>query len=149
MKLTDNSPINFIEDIWHYLSPFSAHQIIVEDETYPTLEHAYHALRIQPGPEREEIRTAKSPMDAWRLGQKYKETLLIKDFDKDALMEKLMRLKLAQHSDIRDILVLSGNRGLLKIYPTDHYWGTGDDGSGENKMGKLWMKLRDELHEVL
>ena len=39
----------------------------------------------------------------------------------------------------------SGERELLKVHDTDYYWGTGKDGSGENKMGKIWMKLRSEI----
>lgn len=60
-------------------------------------------------------------------------------------MEELFRTKLAQHPDIAEILRESGDRELLKVNDTDYYWGTGKDGFGENKMGKLWMKLRAEL----
>ena len=144
-NLPPQQPINFIEEVWHYLSPFSAHQIEVDGVLYPTLEHAYQSLRIRPGKEREEIRLTRSPMDAWRVGQKYKEELLVEDFDKEALMERLMRLKLEQHPDIAKVLVLSGDRGLHKVFQTDYFWGTGHDGSGQNIMGKIWMKLRDEL----
>jgi len=145
--LTSNEPINFIENIFHYLSTFSAHQLKVEGATYPTLEHAYHALRIKPGVERDEIVRATSPLAAWRLAQNYKNrsSLKLADLNKAELMEKLMRLKLEQHTDIKEVLLVSGNRGLLKVFGTDFYWGTGNDGSGENVMGKLWMKLRSEF----
>ncbi|MBP7005846.1 NADAR family protein [Patescibacteria group bacterium] len=142
-----NEPINFVENRFHYLSPFSAHRIEIWGEIFPTVEHAYQASRILPGPEREAIKQASSPMDAWREGQKHKNNpdLAVPHFDKDAIMEELFRAKIAQHSDISIILKESGDRGLLKIYATDYYWGTGKDGSGENRMGKLWMKLRNEL----
>lgn len=86
-------------------------------------------------------------MDAWREGQKHKNDadLQVPDFDKDAVMEELFRAKIQQHPDIPIILKESGDRDLLKVYETDYYWGTGKDGSGQNKMGKLWMKLRAEL----
>ena len=144
-----DDPIDFIENRFHYLSPFSAHRIEIWGEVFPTVEHAYQASRIKPGNERDAIKNAPSPKDAWREGQKYKNdpNLSIQNFDKDAVMEELSRAKMAQHPDIIEILKESGNRGLLKIYPTDYYWGTGHDGSGENKLGKLWMKLRDELRE--
>lgn len=140
-------PINFIENRFHDLSPFSAHRIEVWGEVFPTFEHAYQAARIKPGPERDAIKNAPSPMDAWREGQKYKnrEDLLVEDYNKDAVAEELFRAKLAQHPDIAEILKESGNRELLKVYPADSYWGTGPDGRGENRMGKIWMKLRDEL----
>lgn len=60
-------------------------------------------------------------------------------------MEKVFRAKLAQHKDVKEVLLATKDRELRKVYDTDYYWGTGADGSGENRMGKLWMKLRDEL----
>ncbi len=141
-------PINFVEDIFTYLSPFSAHRIEIWDEVFPTVEHAYQASRIKSGPERDEIKHAPSPMDAWRIGQKYKNDpdLAVQDYDKDTVMEVLFRAKLAQHPDIGVLLKASGDRELHKVYAPDTYWGMTKDGSkGENRMGKIWMKLRDEL----
>lgn len=142
-----NDPINFVENRFHYLSPFSAHPVKIWGETFSTVEHAYQASRIKPGPERDSIKNAPSPLDAWREGQKYKNDpdLQVPNFDKDAVMEELFRAKMLQHPDMAVILKESGDRELLKIYDTDYYWGTGKDGSGENRMGKLWMKLRSEL----
>lgn len=142
-----NEPINFIETRFMDLSAFSAHEIEVDGEIFKTVEHGYHSLRIKPGKERESIKATRSAMDAWREGQKYKNNpdLRVDGYDKYAIMEKLCRAKLAQHKDVKDVLLATKNRELLKVYDSDYYWGTGVDGSGENKMGKLWMKLRDEL----
>lgn len=142
-----SEPINFVENRFHYLSPFSAHRIEIWGEVFPTVEHAYQAARVKPGQERDLIKSAPSPLNAWREGQKCKERpeIQVEDFDKDVVMEELFRAKMEQHPDIVDILKESGEQDLLKVYDTDYYWGTGKDGSGENKMGKLWMKLRSEL----
>lgn len=140
-------PINFIETRFMDLSAFSAHEVEVDGINFKTVEHGYHALRIKPGPEREAIMRQRSPMDAWREGQKYKNNpnLLVDGYDKFVIMEKLCRAKLEQYEDVQNVLLATGNRELLKEYDTDYYWGTGADGSGENMMGKLWMKLRNEL----
>lgn len=150
LQKTMDNPINFMNDRFHDLSPFSAHRIEIWGETFPTVEHAYQASRILHGPEREAIKQAPSPLDAWREGQKQKNNprLSVPNFDKHAVMEELFRAKMKQHPDIIKILKESGDRELLKIHPNDYYWGTGKDGSGENRMGKLWMKLRDELHGI-
>lgn len=142
-------PINFLENRLHDLSPFSAHEVCIDGVVYKTAEHAYQALRVIPEA-RQEIINAGSPMDAWRLGQKCKEEgRLVLNFDKLALMEKIFRAKLIQHRDIADVLKVTGERELLKVYDADDYWGTGANGTGENQMGKLWMKLRTELiHHV-
>ena len=139
--------INFVENRFHYLSPFSAHRIEIWGEVFATVEHAYQTSRIKPGPERDAIINAPSPLDAWREGQKHKNNpdLQVLNFDKLAVMEELFRAKMAQHPDIVDILKESRDRELQKVIATDNYWGTGANGLGENMMGKIWMKLRDEL----
>lgn len=140
-------PINFIETRLQDLSAFSAHEVEIDGVVFKTVEHGYHALRIKPGLERDSIAKQKSPMDAWREGQKYKHNpdLLVEDYDKYEIMEKLCRAKLVQHDDVKEVLLATGDRELLKVYDTDYDWGTGADFTGENKMGKLWMKLREEL----
>ena len=138
--------INFIENEWHYLSPFSAHRIEIWGEVFATAEHAYQASRILPGPQRDAVKNAPSPMDAWREGQKYKNdpVLQVPNFDKYLTMVEIFRAKRDQHPDIARILRESGDHELLKVWPTDYYWGTGKDLSGENQMGKIWMMLRAE-----
>src|SRR6056297_72216 len=141
-----SEPINFLETRLHDLSPFSAHEVELDGVVYKTVEHAYQALRAVPEA-RQPISDARSPMDAWRAGQVAKQTnQLVPDFDKLALMERIFRAKLAQHNDVREVLLATGSRELLKVYDTDYFWGTGADNTGENQMGKLWMKLRTELH---
>jgi len=138
-------PINFIETRFHDLSPFSAHEVEIDGVTYKTAEHAYQALRVIPEA-RETIMSARSPMDAWRAGQKCKEAgQLVPDHDKYALMEQIFRAKLDQHSDVQNVLRTTGDRELLKVFDTDYDWGTGADFTGENNMGKIWMALRAEL----
>ncbi len=141
-----NEAINFVESRWQYLSPFSAHEVEVGGVVYKTAEHAYQTLRMLPEFQ-ESVKETKSPLAAWRVAQELKkQDKLDKNVSKDILMEIVFRAKLEQHQDIIDVLIESKDRELLKVYDTDYYWGTGADGSGQNKMGKLWMKLRDELN---
>lgn len=139
--------IDFIEKPAHSLSPFSAHRIDIWGQSFPTVEHAYHYARFVDCPRREEIKNAPSPIAAWQMSQELKgqENLLDSTFNKDQVMEELFRVKLQQHTDVKEVLVSTGDSELLKVFDTDYYWGTGKDGTGENKMGKLWMQLRSEL----
>lgn len=140
-------PINFVETRFHDLSAFSAHEVEIEGVVYKTAEHAYQALRVVPEA-RGSVVTARSPMDAWREGQKCKaQKLLLPSYDKYVIMESVTRAKLAQHQDVKNVLLATGDRDLLKVYDTDYDWGTGADGSGQNNMGKLWMRLREELKQ--
>lgn len=137
--------INFLDNRFHDLAPFAALEVEIDGVAYKTAEHAYQALRVIPEA-REMIVSAKSPLNAWREGQVCKQNgQLLEGYDKDALMEKIFRAKLTQHPDLINVLKASKDRLLLKVTPDDAYWGTGVDGSGQNKMGKLWMKLRTEL----
>ena len=140
-----HEPINFLETRIHDLSPFSAHEVELDGVVYKTAEHAYQVLRVVPEA-RAGVMEARSPMDAWREGHKCKANgQILPDFNKYELMQRIFRAKLEQHDDVRHVLLLTGDRELLKIYDTDYDWGTGVDMSGENNMGKLWMKLRTEL----
>lgn len=149
LDFDENSPepINFIETRLHDLSPFSAHEVELDGVVYKTAEHAYHCLRVIPEA-RGRIVATRSPLDAWREAQLCKTRGELIDHDKDVLMEKIFRAKLNQHDDVQKILLINGKRELFKVFDKDYYWGTGSDGTGENKMGKLWMKLRCELQSV-
>lgn len=88
--------------------------------------------------------TAHSPQKSWEQSQQYKSKQ-IPDWDSKKLevMEELCRAKLVQHDDVKNALLNSGDDVILKDYP-DSFWGLGLDG-GRNEMGKIWMRLREEL----
>ena len=53
--------------------------------------------------------------------------------------------KFTQHERLRWLLLDTGERKLIEHTSHDSYWGDGGDGSGQNKLGQLLMKVRDEL----
>lgn len=144
----DNQPVNMVEDIYSYLSPFSAHQIEIWGETFATVEHAYQAKRFKASPERDSVKNSKSPLQAWIKAQEHKaNTEIFINMSREDLckiVEELFRAKFNQHEEIRKILTMTKGRGILKVFGKDNYWGTGEDSTGENMMGKIWMKIRDE-----
>jgi predicted NAD-dependent protein-ADP-ribosyltransferase YbiA (DUF1768 family) len=89
-------------------------------------------------------------MLAWAISQKYKK-FQQPDFSdrKLSVMEMLERLKLEQHEDVRKALIDSKGLAIIKHIttgpPGDGFWDDGDDGKGLNHVGRIWMKLRDEL----
>mgnify|MGYP003691392609 CR=1 FL=1 len=56
-----------------------------------------------------------------------------------------LTLKFTQNQDLRQKLLDTGNRDLIEHTEKDKYWGDGKDGSGKNMLGKLLMKVREEL----
>jgi ribA/ribD-fused uncharacterized protein len=54
--------------------------------------------------------------------------------------------KFGQHSDLKKILLATGEQLIEEHTDTDLYWGNGGkDGSGANHLGKLLMKVRHTL----
>jgi ribA/ribD-fused uncharacterized protein len=50
--------------------------------------------------------------------------------------------KFTIHSDIRQILLRTGDSLLVENSPIDYYWGCGADGSGKNRLGHILMEVR-------
>jgi hypothetical protein len=68
-------------------------------------------------------------------------------------MERVLRLKLEQHSGLREQLLATGDEEIVedctsRPHGNALFWGAAlRDGAwtGENRLGRLWMKLREEL----
>ncbi len=95
---------------------------------------------------------AESPVKAWEISSKYKN-VQIPEFKNDAyklsVMKKLMELKVEQHEDVKKALIDSGDLEIVKhivTYPPgDGFWDDGQDGTGLNHVGKIWMEIREKL----
>ena len=141
-----------LEKFYIYFSPYIAHAIEIDGIVYPTLEHAYQCQRYTDKQIVEEIRSAHSPVKAWKVSSKYKH-LQISEFKSEeyklSVMKKLMMLKVQQHKEIKEALIDSGNMKIVKhiiTYPPgDGFWDDGEDGKGLNHTGRLWVKIRNEL----
>ncbi|MBI2437137.1 MAG: NADAR family protein [Candidatus Magasanikbacteria bacterium] len=135
--------IKIFEREYYMLSNFSAHKVIFKDVEYMTSEHAYQVAKFIDPDIREKIKNAPSAYVARELGQAKEGRA--ESFDKVLVMKNIMREKMLQHEDVKEKLLASGNKYVDKNCPTDYFWGSGEDGSGENVMGKMWMELREEL----
>ena len=71
------------------------------------------------------------------------------DSVKDDVMLKALRCKFTQHPNLMKKLWETGDRELIEHTTNDSYWADGGGGGkGLNKLGKLLMKVRDEIVEV-
>lgn len=133
-----------------YFSPYSAHAIEIDGVVYPTVEHAYQCKRYIDPAIIEEVRSARSPMLAWKISATHKHNT-VADFAERKLeiMKDLMRIKVAQHADVRQALIDSKDLNIVKHIttapPGDGFWDDGEDGTGLNHMGRMWMEIRDEI----
>jgi len=130
---------------YRFLSNFYPAVVVLDGKEYPTVEHAYQAAKTADEAEREKIRLAASPVQAKRLG---KVVSLRSDWDavKLQIMEDLLRQKFSI-PHLKDKLLSTGDKELVEgNWWGDTFWGV-YEGEGENHLGRLLMKIRDELRK--
>jgi hypothetical protein len=139
--------VYFYTPTFYVFDNFSAFAVEAWDRLFPTAEHAYQWKKFEfsGSPHADEIINARSARDTKVIAGKYK-TEVSPEWDRVKLsfMEEILRAKLLQHENVRTLLAETGKKEIIENSPTDSFWGIAD-GSGQNQLGKLWMKLRDEL----
>lgn len=126
-----------------FLSNFYLSPILYQEVEYISLEHAYQSAKTHVPVEKIAIMLAPSATAAKRLGRVC--TLRI-DWDsiKLSVMEQLLRLKFSDPL-LKSKLVKTYPQELIEgNYWNDYYWGV-CQGKGENHLGKLLMKIREEI----
>ena len=87
-----------------------------------------------------------SPSAAKKLGRKIQ---LRQDWElvKDHYMYRIVLAKFTQNYNLKQKLILTGEAELIEgNYWNDTYWGV-CNGIGQNKLGKILMRVRSELRE--
>jgi ribA/ribD-fused uncharacterized protein len=133
-------------DKYGCFSNFYRAPIRLHGRVWPTSEHWFQAQKFAGTSREEEIRQARTPSEAARLGRSRKHRLR-PDWEtvKDNIMREGLAAKFTQHADLRDILLGTGDAVLIEHTENDSYWGDGGDGSGRNRLGQLLMELREWL----
>ena len=99
----------------------------------------------------EAIRNNKNPGGAKKMGRKNDGFRSDWNDVKNDVMLKALRVKFShEHNpELSEYLLSTGDAQLVEHTPRDKYWGDGGDGGtgarGLNTLGKLLMKVRDEL----
>jgi ribA/ribD-fused uncharacterized protein len=135
-------------DRYRDFSNFANYPIEIDGTLWPTSEHYYQAQKFADRDRQERIRSLPNAAAAKRYASKYKAEIR-PDWNavRDAVMERVLRAKFTQHESLRDLLLGSGDETIEEDSGKDYYWGTGADGTGQNKLGLLLMRLRAELRE--
>lgn len=143
-------PISFyrLQDAYGEFSNFSPHPFQLKGRTWPTTEHYFQAQKFPETEHEEEIRLAKSPMIAARMGRSRARPLR-RDWEqvKEDIMREALRAKFTQHDALKALLLGTGDRPLIEHTRNDRYWGDGGDGTGRNRLGVLLVELREILAE--
>jgi ribA/ribD-fused uncharacterized protein len=125
-------------------------QIVFENETFETAEHAYQAGKPRKKEVRDWILNAPSPslvamaahgLYSWDVAGDWSKI----KYDR---MRGVLRAKFTQHEDLRMILLSTGNSRIVECGKVDNLvnrtWGE-VNGKGKNMLGVLLMELRSEL----
>lgn len=157
IKLFDKDMHEIVFNITDYqlsilpLDNFSAFGLEMDGIYFQTSEHAFQFLKFfESNPQlAKKIKDAYSPNEARRIAQENRQ---YKNPDWSNLkydyMEKVLRLKVQQNPVVMKKL-LSTKDNIIAEYCTDEDtdWGLDNDNRGQNNLGRIWMKIRDELKE--
>ena len=128
---------------YRWLSNFSPAEVVWDQETYPTVEHAYQAAKFPSGYSRECIRTAGTPADAKRIARQHLGNA--KDDWRERkveIMTGLLRQKFAPGSRLAQKLDETEDQEIVEGNTWgDVFWGV-CKGRGENMLGKIIMQIR-------
>ncbi|MFM2377062.1 MAG: Swarming motility protein YbiA [Bacteroidota bacterium] len=127
-------------------SNFSLYPIRIKGKTWPTSEHYFQAQKFAGLTHEMAIQKATTPMKAVELGRSRKIRIRPTwDNVRDNVMLEAVRAKFTQHPDLKALLLSTGNAHIIDHTEQDAYWGDGGDGKGQNKLGKILMRVREEL----
>lgn len=134
--------IEHFRDEHAFLSNFYPASVTLDGQVYPSVEHAYQAAKTLDRSERKPFKTG-SAMAAKRRGR---ELQLRADWEnvKIDIMYSLLQQKF-QRTELKEKLLATGTSRLVEGNTWhDSFWGV-YQGKGENYLGRLLMKVRDEL----
>ena len=127
-------------------SNFSNHGFELDGKYWKSSEHYFQAQKFAGTPYAEEVRSAKTPMDAAKKG--HDRTIPLRndwELIKKVIMKEAVLKKFLAHSDIRDLLIATGDQEIVEETTDDYYWGCGQNGTGGNALGKILMDVRGVL----
>ena len=128
---------------YFFLSNFYNRDVTFEGLTYKNTECAFQAQKCL-GRRKEFVNL--TPNEGKRLGRKVH---IRKDWEfvKDDIMYRIVKCKFTQHEDLKRRLIDTGDEELLEGNTwNDTYWGIDiNTRQGYNKLGKILMRVRDEI----
>lgn len=140
--------ILFYEGKWYMFSNFSSFMVHWCGIDWITVEHAYQATKFIDKEIRILIQKARSAHDAKKIARANLQRVRPEwEQIKLNVMESILRAKLEQHAYIRQKLLETKDAVIIEDSPKDNFWGRGSNWEGQNHLGKLWMKLRQELQK--
>ena len=147
-KLPWNSITDFHEEAYSFLSNFHEAPVEYRGLVFGSSEAAFQAQKCMTD-EAKALFTELGPGKSKGVGRRVP---LRPDWEevKAGIMEEIVRAKFTQHPDLAEKLLATGDRILVEgNHWGDTFWGVDTrTGQGENHLGKILMKVREELRQA-
>lgn len=141
-----------------WMGNMSPYPIFFMDKEWRTTEALFQALRFDDESIQELIRAEKSPMGAKLKAKSMADKMIVAQLsDQDIKnMELCVRLKIEQYPELKQQLIDTGEAHIYEDVTkrgdkgSNLTWGAmlvDDVWVGENSLGEIWMKVRNELIE--
>lgn len=138
--------INEFKGKYECFSNFYMSLVQYEEEYYPSVEHAFQALKAKNEEDRKKIQNADTPAMAKKLGRKVD---MRPDWEqvKIGIMKSLVKDKFYRSSKLKEILLSTGDEELQEgNWWKDRFWGVDlKTGEGQNHLGKILQQVREEF----
>ena len=131
-----------------YLANYSNHGFTVNGVFYPTAEHFYQASKFDDPMIIQRILACKTPKEASVIGRDRNLTRIphFRDIKLDKMYQGVYE-KFLQNPDIQKKLLDTGDEEIKEMTVKESFWGVGPHFDGENHMGKILMKVRQQLRD--
>ena len=131
------------------LDNFSSFGLVMDGEYFQTSEHAFQYLKFVDTNKEiaNRIKESYSPNEARSIAHENKEYRLPNWSDvKYQNMEKVLRLKVDQNPIVKEVLLNTLDYIIAEnCIDEDTDWGLDNNNQGNNNLGKIWMKIRDDI----
>jgi len=124
-----------------YEAPFT-----LRGSRWKTVEHFFQAQKPIEKALQRKIMKANSPALAAKLGRA-RGMKIQPNWDRMRLsvMHEGVLEKFSQNERLKEFLLSTGDAKLVERTENDSFWGDVGDGSGENHLGRILMKIREQL----
>lgn len=122
--------------------------IIFEDREFPAPEYAYLFGKFKDEEVREWAMKSPKPHLLSILAHGLYSWDIVKNWSeiKVERMYKVLKVKFSD-PELKEKLLATGDAILIEDSKTDPFWGIGKKGTGKNMLGKLLMKVREEIRK--
>ena len=140
---------HLVGDDYGWLSNSAPYPISLESKMWYTAEHYFQTQKFHDVTVQKQILKTRSAAEVIRIACNPKLRVR-KDWNMVRLdvMRTAVQAKFTQITELRKLLLNTGDAELIDHSDADSYWADGGDGGGRNMLGVVLMEVRDGLRQV-